>query len=310
MAAKKLKTVWVLAFIALCLGNYPLCDSMATAAPISWQVGVQEAISEADKTGKPLFVTVSTSWCHYCIKMERETLSDVELSNHIQKCFVPLKIDGDANRELIQALGVDSFPTTLIMSSKMEVLQTLTGFRTAVQLDAALDKICQSQGQGAKKHHRLTNQQSSDSRTDSGTARPKADSLAQAKTPRSSPFGIHCPVTSYDEKQLVRGRDELILKYRGYEVHFVSHEALQRFEAQPHKFWPMLDGHCVVTALEDGLLRRGLWEQGVAYADRVWFFTSEEQMEKFAERPHIYLQRLVEVIQATSDGAKRSQDQN
>lgn len=309
MASTKLRRIYsISAVLAVGLISSWTNTSSADVTPISWQLRVQDALDEAKKTGKPLFVSVSTDWCHYCAKMDRETLSDVEVSTHIQKCFVPLKIDGDANRELVRLLGVQSFPTTLIMTPNMEVLQTMNGFRSAVQLDVALERICESQEHQQQpprantKFVRTTKQVSAtlDIAGEDQERSGEPETPNDTKRDRSvCPFGKHCPVSSFEEKHLIQGNSEHTISYRGFEVYFASAEAMRRFEAQPHRYWPMLDGHCMVTALETGLLRPGSWNHGVSYADRVWFLAGKEEVQKFSEQPRSYLSRLIKVIQSS-----------
>lgn len=255
-----------------------LAPNISNAA-IPWQVDVKRAVSEATKSGKPLLVSVSTDWCHYCKKMDQETLSDSVVARHIEDCFIPLKIDGDKNKELAQMLGVRSFPTMVIMSPKMKVLTTVKGYRTAKQLTATLDSICLA---------------SADHQNDT-TRHPAHSASTSTSQTRFSSFGDHCPVTSFHSQNLIKGNRAFSLQFRGFEIRFASAEAMEQFRKTPQRYWPIIDGHCVVSAVEEDLLRKGNWAHGVSYADRVWFFSSKERMEKFAAQPMSYLDRLLKI---------------
>lgn len=260
--------------------------SAADAAAIPWRVKVKDAVTEATNLGKPLLVSVSTDWCHYCKKMDRETLSDARVAKHIEECFVPLKVDGDKDRELVRMLGVRSFPTMVILSPKMKVLGTMKGFRTADQLNAALESICSaaetpvSAPVGARE-----------------VLGRRGNHTLRETSLKPSPFGDHCPVTSFHAKKLVPSSAAFQTPYRGFLVTFATEEARQRFQESPDRYWPLLDGRCVVSALEETTLRPGTWEHGVAFADRIWFLASKEHMNRFAEQPEAYLNRLVQLSQ-------------
>ena len=255
-------------------------------ASIPWRVNVQRAVSEASAAGKPLFVTVSTSWCHYCKKLDRETLSNNSVADHIENCFVPLKIDGDANRELAQMLGVRSYPTMVIMSPNMKVLSKLKGYRTANQLNGVLESICAS-------HETHETHDRTPARHPNALASTTDVSVSTNAALNPSVFGDHCPVTSFRARQLTKSGRKHPLKYRGFDVWFASAEARDAFQENPDRYWPLLDGYCVVSAIDENVLRLGDWASGVSYADRIWFFSTASHMEKFNESSYQYLRRLM-----------------
>ena len=268
--------------LTLAVLSLALLSPAVSNAAISWRMDVNRAVSEASSSGKPLLVSVSTDWCHYCKKMDQETLSDSGVEKHIETCFVPLKVDGDENKELAEKLGVRSFPTMVIISPKMKVLTTVKGYRTAEQLTQTLDSICLA----GDAHHQHDAERVSHSA-------PSQNSQRQL-----SAFGVHCPVTSFHSKKLVKGTQAFGMQFRGFDVWFASAEAKKEFQKTPHRYWPVIDGHCVVSGVDENLLRQGSWEHGVSYADRIWFFSSQEQMERFAAQPMGYFDRLVKITNA------------
>lgn len=253
--------------------------SFSQAATIDWRRQVNDAVTEATKSGRPILVSISTDWCHFCKKMDRETLSDSRVANHVQKCFVPLKLDGDQNKELVRLLGVRSYPTTVILSPKMEVVTKLTGFQTADQLTHALELICNKSSRRSSSH---------------------TDSISNPGQLKPSPFGQHCPVTSFDSKRLVNSDNRYRLVHRGYDISFASDQARQQFMANPESYWPVIDGRCAVALLDEKKLTPGSWENGVSFAGRVWFFSGQEQMQRFTKEPREYLNRLVEAMRRSA----------
>lgn len=240
--------------------------STTQAASIRWRNDVGRAAKEAKGSGKPLLIEVSTDWCHYCKKMERETFSDHEIAEHISHCFVPLKLDGDEDQAIIKRLGVKSFPTMVIVSPEMKVVTSIRGFRTARQLSDDLSAVC--------------------SHDDRSREMPKPERL--------SIFGEYCPVTSLSTGKGVKGSPEYLLRYHDFDLVFASDKARLEFDRAPDKYWPIVDGACVVTGLETNQLEFGKWKHSVNWADRIWLFASKEKQELFSAQPDVYYQRLRE----------------
>jgi hypothetical protein len=61
--------------------------------PVSWYPWGDEAFEEARRTGKPVFLSVGYSTCHWCHVMERESFEDPEIARLLNERFVPIKVD-------------------------------------------------------------------------------------------------------------------------------------------------------------------------------------------------------------------------
>lgn len=251
----------------LCFSLNLFLASYGTAA-ITWQSDVSGAAKEAARTGKPMLIKIGTSWCHYCVKMDRETFADAAIGEQIGKCFIPLKLDGDSNRNLVRQLGVNSFPTMVIVSPKMNVLAKIRGFRNVDQLTADLKSVCSHQGAGKQRGPSVSRH-------------------------RPSPFGSFCPVGSLNSQRLVSGSREHESSYRGFQLQFSSSEARKQFQADPSKFWPVGDGHCVVSYFDHGKAKLGSVYHSLIHADRIWLFASQEHLERFARQPARYIDKVV-----------------
>ena len=76
----------------------------AAAQQVKWQPDFARAARLAQRMNKPLLVEVGAEWCGYCAKMQQETLRNVHVADHINACFVPVKVDADAEKKLVAAL--------------------------------------------------------------------------------------------------------------------------------------------------------------------------------------------------------------
>jgi uncharacterized protein YyaL (SSP411 family) len=61
--------------------------------PVSWRPWGDEPFEEARRTGRPVFLSVGYSTCHWCHVMERESFEDLEIAEVLNSRFVPIKVD-------------------------------------------------------------------------------------------------------------------------------------------------------------------------------------------------------------------------
>jgi uncharacterized protein YyaL (SSP411 family) len=61
--------------------------------PVSWWPWGDAAFEEARRTGRPVFLSVGYSTCHWCHVMERESFEDLEIARVLNERFVPIKVD-------------------------------------------------------------------------------------------------------------------------------------------------------------------------------------------------------------------------
>ncbi len=61
--------------------------------PVDWFPWGAEAFEKARKEGKPIFLSVGYSSCHWCHVMERESFSDEQIARTLNEHFVCIKVD-------------------------------------------------------------------------------------------------------------------------------------------------------------------------------------------------------------------------
>ena len=257
-------------------------------ASITWRSNLRKAFQEAAEVQKPMLVEVSTTWCGYCKKMDKETFTDSRIIDHISECFVPVKIDGEQQRDFVKKVGIRSYPTTVIVGPDMQVLAKITGYRSPDQLDKDLSGICD--------RNHTTN----------------VAPIANAPVMRASAFGNLCPVNPVENGKFVVGQPELVLPFRGYQLQFASKENLEMFRRNPAKYWPSADGQCVVSYFDQRASKMGKVDLGIMYNDRIWFFASEEHLERFKQSPDRYagMLRQVEAQMAARNTPRRPTGSN
>ena len=94
-----------------------------------------------------------------------------------------------------------------------------------------------------------------------------------------------CIVSAVDGRQLVKGTDRIQVNYRGQTLYFSSVEHKAQFLASPATYWPMLDGACPITLLQDEQRVAGHLEFAAVFRKRIWIFASQEAMQEFVRNP-------------------------
>jgi YHS domain-containing protein len=100
--------------------------------------------------------------------------------------------------------------------------------------------------------------------------------------------GGFCVVTLRDRQQWQPGDPSLAAAFDGQEYRFATQREMDIFVAGPDAYAPVLAGDCVVTLFETSKRTAGLLELGVVHRDRLYFFASEEQRQKFLDEPRRY----------------------
>jgi thiol:disulfide interchange protein len=118
-----------------------LAASAALAGEIEWRSDFREAWKEAQGQRRPVLLYFTVDSCGYCRKMERETWRDQMVVESVAKDYVPIKIDGSDQSDLVERLGVAAFPTTWIIvpGNEDDDIQVLTGYLAPTKMRQALE---------------------------------------------------------------------------------------------------------------------------------------------------------------------------
>lgn len=115
------KKLWVFSLIGLLL-CLPLF-----AQNENWLTDFEEAKKKAQESDQNLLVIFTATWCELCKKMQNEVFSQTEFTRFATDNFVLVKIDADRNRELVDKLNVEGFPTTFFTDKDGKKLGEIIG---------------------------------------------------------------------------------------------------------------------------------------------------------------------------------------
>ena len=116
----------------------------------------------------------------------------------------------------------------------------------------------------------------------------------------SPDFEGHCLVAAVVNREIVDGSPRHQTKYRGHVLHFSTEEAKQEFLAHPNEYWPLFDGICSVTMLNDEERALGKLEYAAFFRKRLWLFSSEENLKQFLEDPADVAEGMQELAESKS----------
>lgn len=108
-----------------------LISQIASAADVAWRKDLRQAGIEAQRTGKPILMQVTAEWCGYCHKMIDEVFTQEAVAGRINASFIPVLLDADRNPRAVELIGIESFPSTIIISPELNVIGRVEGFHQA-----------------------------------------------------------------------------------------------------------------------------------------------------------------------------------
>lgn len=112
----------------LVLGSLASAETAAVGKKLKWHKSLKPAHKLAIESDKPLLIVFGASWCHYCHKLERETLGDERMVALVERDFIPVLLDFDRDAKVAKILEVERLPCTVILSPEADLLQKSEGF--------------------------------------------------------------------------------------------------------------------------------------------------------------------------------------
>ncbi len=110
------------------------------ANEIRWMHWEAEAFARAAAEDRPILLSISAVWCHWCHVMDETTYSDPGVIDAINSGFVPVRVDNDRRPDVNARYNMGGWPTTAFLTPDG---RTLTGatYLPAPQMRRALDEV-------------------------------------------------------------------------------------------------------------------------------------------------------------------------
>ena len=127
--------LWGLLLGALLYAQWPVLKGLyyrgrgvsAPASAVAWRTDFDAALAEAARTGKPVLLDFSASWCPPCQVMKHEVWPDPEVGRAAADYVAVLvDVDDPRNAEVAGRYAVRGVPTLLVVDADGNVLREAT----------------------------------------------------------------------------------------------------------------------------------------------------------------------------------------
>ncbi len=96
------------------------------AAEIKWQPWSARAFEEAKRSGRPILLSISAVWCHWCHVMDETTYSHGGVIDLINRDYVPIRVDNDVRPDINQRYNMGGWPSTAFLTASGDILTGAT----------------------------------------------------------------------------------------------------------------------------------------------------------------------------------------
>lgn len=110
------------------------------AHEIPWSSWGSQAFARAQRERRPILLSISAVWCHWCHVMDETTYSDPAVIAKIAERFVPIRVDNDERPDVNARYNMGGWPTTAFLAPDGTALTGAT-YLPPSQMERALDEI-------------------------------------------------------------------------------------------------------------------------------------------------------------------------
>lgn len=96
------------------------------AHDIAWRPWGLQAFEEAKAADKPILLSLSAVWCHWCHVMDETSYSDAAVIASINEGFIPVRVDADQRPDINARYNAGGWPTTAFLSHEGDILNAQT----------------------------------------------------------------------------------------------------------------------------------------------------------------------------------------
>lgn len=132
-----MKKLLIISFSFLLLSSFMTLPGDSNNKGINFQdITFTEAIAQAKKENKPIFMNVYATWCPPCNKIKQTTFMSDKVGEAMNKNFVNISIDAEKGEgiALAQKYEVTAHPLMLVIDANGNVQKRILGFVKEDQL--------------------------------------------------------------------------------------------------------------------------------------------------------------------------------
>ena len=110
------------------------------AADIQWCPWGEAAFEQARRLGRPVLLSLSAVWCHWCHVMDETSCSDPQVIPAINEQYVPVRVDNDRRPDVNRRYNMGGWPTVAFLTPGGDIITGAT-YVPPDQLLQALDRV-------------------------------------------------------------------------------------------------------------------------------------------------------------------------
>ena len=96
------------------------------AQEIAWRPWGEPAFDEARRLGRPVLLSLSAVWCHWCHVMDETTYSDPAVIAAVNAQYVPVRVDNDRRPDVNRRYNMGGWPTTAFLTPGGDIITGAT----------------------------------------------------------------------------------------------------------------------------------------------------------------------------------------
>jgi uncharacterized protein YyaL (SSP411 family) len=121
-------------------GEFHFSPRPNRAAEINWRPWSADAFEEAKLSSRPILLSISAVWCHWCHVMDETTYSHAGIIDLINREYVPIRVDNDVRPDINQRYNMGGWPSTAFLTASGDILTGAT-YLPPDQMADALTKV-------------------------------------------------------------------------------------------------------------------------------------------------------------------------
>ena len=110
------------------------------AHEIEWRPWGAAAFAAARDGRRPVLLSISAIWCHWCHVMDETTYSDPAVIAFINDHYMPVRVDNDRRPDINRRFNMGGWPTTAFLTGDGEVITGAT-YLPAAQMMNVLEHV-------------------------------------------------------------------------------------------------------------------------------------------------------------------------
>lgn len=95
---------------------------LLTENKVKWLLWNKKSFAKAQELDIPILLGISAVWCHWCHVMDETTYSNKKVVEHINKNFIPIRVNRDQRPDIDKRYNMGGWPSTVFLTPEGEIL--------------------------------------------------------------------------------------------------------------------------------------------------------------------------------------------